>query len=383
MESKQRQMLGPNIFEKLLARSWLHVFPSQCLRLRHKKSTCQLCLDNCPTAAIIFGESLEIDYSRCQGCGICVNMCPTGVFELKELSYPTLLSTVGERSVIEFACSLSPQGEGNVIVPCLGYLNEAVLIGAAVYGAQAMRFNITYCKNCKLTSGLRVAMRSLRRANKILALFEIPKKVLVTTNGSGGDYSLRNNRCYSRREFFSGLRKGTWDIVTRTIDSTLVDGEGLARTRVTLEPRLPKKRTLLLEHLKLLGQPATEQAKADNLPFAQVEIGDGCDGCGMCAKFCPTGALRLHDDGKRKVMDFNSGRCLGCNLCSDICPRNIITYSAVINPYDIVADSRRILREYRKSACSQCGQTHIAATGSSLCLNCSKKKELNEWLTRV
>ncbi len=367
------------MFEKILRPSSLEVNHVQCLKLRHKRSSCQICLDNCPSNAISFDESLKIDNSLCHGCGICVKLCPTNVFELKELSYELLLASVRGKKVVEFTCSLSQQVSDGSNIPCLGYLHESILLGAIGYGTQAVKLNITHCKKCDYALGLQVAARSLRRANRILAIFGIPRKISMMTKESVG-YSLAERGLSSRREFFSHLIEGTRGMAAAAIDGTISNREISARTKVTLESKLPKKQSFLLEHLKTLGSPITHSTEADDMPFAQVTIGDRCNGCGMCCTFCPTGALKSYDHGDRQVIDFNSGYCLACNLCCDICPEGAISYSTHIDPYDLITGSRKILVKHRKSVCSRCGQTHIAVSGSTLCLDCRKANGLEEWV---
>ncbi len=369
-------------FDKALLGASLRVDPGQCLRLRHKKSGCRLCLDNCPSGAISLDGSLEVDSSPCHGCGICVSVCPTGVFELRDLSYESLLARVRGGRVVEFACSQWQQEQDSLRVPCLGYLNEAVLVGSIVCGAQAVRLNVAQCKECKHALGLWVAANSLKQANRILALFGIPERISAVEDPDGG-YSPAERELSSRREFFSYLKDGARSVVASVIDATAGDREESAKTRVTLEPKLPRKRSLLLEHIKALGPPPSNRVKTDGLPFARVEISDRCNGCGMCVTFCPTGALRSYDRGDRQVIDFNLGYCLTCSLCCDICPEGAIAYATHINPNELATTARTILIEHRKSTCRQCRQSYIAVSGSSLCLNCSKKRDLEEWLARV
>ncbi len=373
-------MSRQNPFEKILSPVYLTVNSGQCLRLRHKKSRCRLCLENCPSGAVTCERSLEIDYSRCSGCGICVNLCPTGVFELKDLPYESLLVPVRESSQVKFTCSSLPQENDGIRVPCLGYLDATVLTGAIADGSQAVQLNITGCKECRRALGLRAAVKSLRQANRILALFGIPRKISASAGEPGSARNPGNGGLYSRREFFSYLRGKTRSRVAAAIDRAESDREAVARTKVTLEPRLPKKRVLLLEHIKKLGQPVAARVRAGELPFAVMEIGDRCNGCGICVTFCPTGALRASDQGDRQVIDFGLRDCLDCGLCGDVCPEDAITSSAWINPSDLVTDSRKILVEHRKSVCTRCGQTYLAVSGSDLCLNCRKKKEIEEWL---
>ena len=372
-------MLGLSVLEQMFSQAPLETNPGQCLRLRHKKSTCRLCRENCPTGAISIDNSLEIDYSRCPGCGICANLCPTGVFELTGLSDELLLGRLKGKSNVEFTCSLSAREKAGSSVPCLGYLNEAVLTGVIAHGGQAIRLNISQCKNCKFAPGLRAAIKSLRQANRILSLFGLPGKI----SASAKEPELREPELYSRRDFFSYLRGETRGKLATAAEAMNSERGMAAKAKVTLEPSLPKKRSLLLEHIKKLGEPVTGQVKADGLPFARVEISGQCNGCGMCVTFCPTGALKSYEEGDRQVIDFSLGHCLACNLCGDICPEGAIVYSTDFNPRDLITDERKILIEHKKSVCPQCAQTHIAASGSTLCLDCRKKRGLEEWLANM
>ncbi len=374
---------GTSLLEKILLHPHLVVKPELCLRSYHKKSSCRLCSERCPAGAISLGESLRIDHDLCSGCGVCVNLCPTGVFHLRDLPYESLLAQVKEGEVAEFTCSLSASNESSLKVPCLGYLNEAVFVGAINYGAQAVKLNVSRCKGCQHALGLRVAVESMKRANRILALFGLPRRVVASASNLDDNHSFGESQLYSRREFFSHLQGETQRRVATAIEGMDSDRETVAATRATLEPKMPMKRALLLENIKKLGKPVTGQTRSDGLPFAQVKISDGCDGCGMCATFCPTGALRSYEEGDRQVIDFNLGYCFACGLCAEVCPQASIAYSASLNPWDMVNDGRTILMEHSKSTCVQCGQTYIAALGRRLCLNCQKKTEMEEWLARM
>ncbi|MEE9583595.1 MAG: 4Fe-4S dicluster domain-containing protein [Dehalococcoidales bacterium] len=302
---------------------------------------------------------------------------------MKDLPYESLLARVRKRSVVEFACSRVRPSRDTVTVPCLGYLDEAVLMATIGRGAQAVSLNFAACRRCENKSGLRVAVKSLKKANRVLALWGIPKMISATANESSASHSAEGSELSSRREFLSYIKEGARNMVASAVDGTPSDRKTLARTRVTLEPKLPKKRSLLLEHIRALNPPPGDWVKADGLPFVRVEISERCDGCSKCATFCPTGALMSYDQGDRQVIDFNLGYCLACNLCSDICPQGAIAYSAHINPHHLAAAARTILVEHRKPTCSQCGQSYIAVSGSTLCLNCRKEKELKEWLINM
>ncbi len=373
-------MFGESLLEKALSQAHLKVNPGLCLRLRHKKSSCRLCLEHCPRGAISIDESVNIESSRCHGCGICINVCPTGVFEFRYLTYESLLEQLKERTTVEFVCSQLPQVEGTLEVSCLGYLNEAVLTGAIASGIHSVELNMGQCDQCDFTFGQHVATQSLRRANQTLSLFSISRKVSATVGER--NYILREHGVYSRREFFSRLGKDMRSRLATVVENINDDRETAARTKVLLEPGLPKKRILLLEQIKKLGPPVATRVSAENLPFAEVEISANCTACGMCVTFCPTGALSVSDEADKQVIAFSTAYCLACKLCADICPENAITYSANVEPRDLVAGGRKILVEHGKSTCVRCGQSYIAVPGNSWCLTC-RKQEVRGWLART
>lgn len=49
---------------------------------------------------------------------------------------------------------------------------------------------------------------------------------------------------------------------------------------------------------------------------------DGCNGCGLCAKNCPTGSIKMW--GKKKPRPFWKYSCESCMRCATVCPENCI-----------------------------------------------------------
>jgi 2-oxoglutarate ferredoxin oxidoreductase subunit delta len=57
-----------------------------------------------------------------------------------------------------------------------------------------------------------------------------------------------------------------------------------------------------------------------------IDIYDAwCKGCGICAAFCPTGALARDETGRPYVKDIS--KCINCGWCEIRCPDFAITVS--------------------------------------------------------
>lgn len=48
-----------------------------------------------------------------------------------------------------------------------------------------------------------------------------------------------------------------------------------------------------------------------------------CIKCGACKDVCPTGAIKLQDNGFYKV---DREECVGCGACLEACPQNVIRF---------------------------------------------------------
>ena len=71
-----------------------------------------------------------------------------------------------------------------------------------------------------------------------------------------------------------------------------------------------------------------------------------CNGCGLCVKICPDGAIELTATGKGKERTVESysidlGRCMFCGLCVESCPRDAIRMT---DCYELAGYSREDLK---------------------------------------
>ena len=124
----------------------------------------------------------------------------------------------------------------------------------------------------------------------------------------------------------------------------------------------------MLDALERLGQ------QRDVMPstrlWAHVIVDETrCSGCGMCARFCPTGALTIRDgDCNEKQINWLTRRnvektgssgaalahapnlCLQCRACKQLCPRHAIELSSETFAVDVPAGAvdEHPLRDIRR-----------------------------------
>ena len=88
----------------------------------------------------------------------------------------------------------------------------------------------------------------------------------------------------------------------------------------------------VLKHLFMqpvtLEYPEKKRIQSDEFRGKpKVNLGkDGCVGCGICKKVCPSGAIEYIKDneGKVKSYSFNLSKCIFCGNCMYYCPQKAI-----------------------------------------------------------
>ena len=82
-----------------------------------------------------------------------------------------------------------------------------------------------------------------------------------------------------------------------------------------------------------------------------VNIGpDGCIGCGICKKVCPSGAIDYIKDENGKVVSytFNLEKCIFCGNCMYYCPHKAIKLS---QEFELGTENKQELKLNYKGGC--------------------------------
>lgn len=100
-----------------------------------------------------------------------------------------------------------------------------------------------------------------------------------------------------------------------------VRGDELVESRF-----VPLDTTRFVPLFPLSSQPALCN-KTGTWSLDRPLVLEACNACGICALFCPEGAIARHDG----VMLFDLDHCKGCGICEQVCPvRNAIEMEEVV-----------------------------------------------------
>ncbi len=342
-------MLKEAVLSSLLGERKFPVLAERCVRQWHRGARCSRCSEACPEKAVtVSSGGIELDWERCTSCGKCIPACPTEA--LAPLTQP-----IPESSAVQVACS-HQQGlvgvKGRLLLPGLWALDRQLLLILA--GKGVSRISIQGCGKCGMSG---------------TALEEHRQKLLDGQPGLAIEIvEAGETKEMGRREFFSLLgREGHSRSLKLAGDVTAAVRERLAPP-AKRSPAVPERRRMLIG----LGQ-------RHPLPLRQplltgMSASAACDGCMMCARFCPTGALteeRDEEKGKSLCLGFSAEKCVQCDLCIDICPKACLAYKPLDSPDSPPQDTA--LFSAPLGACPSCGKE---ALGGGLCLRCAKEQRL-------
>lgn len=344
-------VVKPNWFQQL-RQEWTipEVIPERCVHSRCEVSTCTRCVDSCPRNAwILDDDSLKIDTQACDGCGLCVGVCPESALEVD--LRPALRKLENHQTLL-FACEAIAGGQSDVgIVPCLHSINMAKLLGYWNDGYVQMLSCRAHCQTCPRYPQQDVFREQVARLNTLLASrgkTTLRHAELTIENWSNYRKTLalvqpESVEPVARRDF---LRKA----ITLASESTLEQLEAAQATQATLEPwpiRLPE----------------AEQGRDLDPVFPYLPSIDAirCNGCNACVRLCPHEALQLEQDAESKVAiayRMLAERCTGCHLCEDACDREAVSVK-------VMQPQNQSVLALKVNKCKACGTAFHYPIGQS------------------
>lgn len=357
--------------------------PGLCKRVRYRQSECSECVDTCPEAAITMDLGPHVS-DACTRCGLCVNVCPTEVFQhgfdMDQHLLDQIDSLIGDnrtsasKKSFHIHCQQAEkQDEKSSCVACLGNINENVLLGGALMGLNELVLARGDCRRCRLTSGealfrdaittFGVSEQSLGLNGFVLRLEEKQKeeeKVVKLT----------------RRAFFSSFAEPAKDKsgpARYAVDDSTVqifNGEPIGQFDTRPSPKRESLR-------KLLSQQKWRNDVSDPRgisPWRTMKVDEkNCIACGICVVVCPTGALRKEYANNQLIRYLNSALCTDCSLCEEACPKQVISFEMANNFASFIDGTTTIVARIDLTSCTICGET-IPQSEGKVCMTCRKRQ---------
>lgn len=367
------------IWQKL-ASDKLQVMPQRCTRVRNRNTRCQNCVDFCPTGCIAIADNtIDIDPFRCVGCGSCATACPTGALvprapsdvQLEQLCTAALDANEG---TVVIGCSVMMNRAVDRVDPvktvpvgCLARVDESLLVDLAGLGAHRAVLVCGDCTTCELNRAGQLALEVVLSTRDILGAWDSPMTVEVAQRFPSS-VRLQADHDAARRSFARDARDAALQVAAAAAEQQMESALGAqaaepfsfsqlrALNGRNLPRFVPARRALLHEALPYLGQ-AQEAVITTRLWGHAVLDTQACDGCGLCEMFCPTGAIRMVEEGRPAAddadgeepngpldaarvvaVDMFPQRCLQCRACEQICPKQALAIGNQVFTDDIAAD---------------------------------------------
>jgi len=338
---------------------FLLVNSSLCAIVQSPKALCRACLDICPKRAVVITSDIEV-LSSCDGCGLCVSVCPNGVFQTRKgLDIVQRLQESG-RDVTVVCAALEPILKNVLYVPCMGVVTEEVLLFAVAKGMRHLEVLHGDCERCLRANGKVLFLNGLERALSVLAE---PYSLRVSLKKVKEDIiSPEREVLFSRRELFSSMITGLQNMKEEETDAQNM------------------RRALLLSALKLLAVNSVPQASS---LFFEMKILEQCTGCPVCEAVCPMGAIVRTTGMNVVTLSFDPLWCTGCRNCVAACPERAIELSPGKFCFETLSansahgsDKRltafKTVAQIKMHSCPSCGT--MIPIQQDLCITCSATK---------
>jgi ferredoxin len=340
-----------------LDRRGLAVRKDQCLRVRHRKSDCSRCASVCPTEAIALADDLAVSAELCSGCGACAAACPAGALVATEPSDDALRLQIARHvdnsGTVAFACAAYLETRADdrpkvVAVPCIARLDESILVAAVLAGASDVVLVDAACGRCP-QAALRACVETMvDDTRQLLSHWSRPVAIrLGALSKASKPLPAAGNGGISRRGLFAAFRRSVADpgaapSVAPAATPVQQDGRSMPLSFDGRPKAAPERLRRLIEDLRRLGAPA-KAAPVTRAPWGDVSVSAGCNGCGICAGVCPTGALAVDEQDGRWSLSLRAADCNRCGLCAQLCMAQALTLADAASMAIVLEPTPRVL----------------------------------------
>ncbi|MBM7854105.1 formate hydrogenlyase subunit 6/NADH:ubiquinone oxidoreductase subunit I [Desulfohalotomaculum tongense] len=356
----------------------LKVNNTLCSREITPKSSCQKCVEVCPTQGLSF-ENGVLQLEECIYCGFCVSACPNHVFKLNE---DHLINQCSTEKTLIITChpfqkklKLKDKEKDKLVsINCLSQLYPELVINLLFNSKEVVIFlNPALCNNC-LKFKVSNLMAELNAFNLFTNAVHLVENIvdlqpyLDKIKDHSNSEEIQN---YNRRMFLKSIFSSAQKIPRQFFSSTNTDNNKPRPDRPKNEKMVKVKRKYLYDIFKnTLDLKAVDLSKS--LPYKKLQITE-CNFCEVCTKLCPTSALQVIKSENKKSLVFIPHLCTECNICQDVCFFQGIKWSENLSIKDFIQTEPLVLISASKNNCLNCQQEFWQIPGKkTICTLCGK-----------
>lgn len=303
---------------------------------------CKLCFKHCKFDAVKLGDQVTIDSRKCEECGACVGVCPTGAIQNLRFA---------DADFVEYWQSI-PLGKGSTVV-----VGDEKSLQRIWWRERKNSWDDVFFHQYE-------TVESLSLFHFMFLLNQGARRIVVISDVDEEQVSFATSSMQRQIELASEIVNKLYDIEDSIVCcadwnvgevlSKAVEGDIGHRDQQFQFVNRRKALADVLEDLVVQSGREVEISVPGYIPFATVSCRSGrCTQCMACLNECRIGAMIADQD--QLSLNHIGAMCVGCGLCSRICPEDAL----VLSPEFTLAESFFAERELAKAdpmVCKTCGK---------------------------